>query len=69
MLLTILVVLLVASLLGGVWGNQGGRTYGYRGWSPFGILLVVLLVLWLTGNLGALGWGSPNRGPFIHERR
>jgi hypothetical protein len=71
MLLTLLLILLAVSLLGGVWGNRGGRAYGYAGWSPFGILLVVLLILFLTGNLGQ--WGlrsSGGNGPVIlHNRR
>jgi hypothetical protein len=24
---------------------------GYAGWSPLGIIIVLLLILWLTGNL------------------
>jgi hypothetical protein len=48
MLLTILLVLLVMSLFGGGWGHS---RYGYAGWSPFGIVLVVLLVMFLSGRL------------------
>lgn len=48
MLLTILVVLLLLSLLGGGWGHS---RYGRGSWSPLGVLLVILLLLVLTGNL------------------
>lgn len=48
MLLTILIVLLVLSLLGGGWGYS---RWGVLGMSPAGILLVVLLIMWLTGHL------------------
>jgi hypothetical protein len=49
MLLTILVILLVLALVGGVFG--GSRGWGYYGWSPVGLILIILLVLWLTGAL------------------
>ena len=48
MLLIVLVVLLVLALGGGGWGYS---RYGAVGWSPAGLLLLVLVVLWLTGNL------------------
>lgn len=47
MLLIILVVFLVLAL-GGGWGHS---RYGAAGWSPAGLLLLALVVLWLTGNL------------------
>jgi hypothetical protein len=50
-LLTILVVLLIVAAAGGFWSNTGGRTFGVYGWSPVGIVLVILLVLFLTGYL------------------
>jgi hypothetical protein len=50
MLLTILLVLLVISLVGGGWGYS---RVGAVGMSPFGLLLVLLVVLMLTGNLHA----------------
>ena len=46
-MLTILFVLLVLALIGGSFGHS---RFGYAGWSPAGVLLVVLLVLFLTGN-------------------
>lgn len=46
-MLTILFILLLVALIGGGLGH--GR-FGYAGWSPAGILIVVLLVLFLTGN-------------------
>jgi hypothetical protein len=48
MLLILLIVVLVLTLGGGGWGHS---QYGPVAWSPFGILLLVLVVLWLTGSL------------------
>jgi hypothetical protein len=48
MLLVFLVVLMVLALGGGGWGHS---RYGYVGWSPAGLILLVVLGLWLTGNL------------------
>jgi len=48
MLMTILIVLVLFALVG---GGLGHSRYGYAGWSPAGILVVVLVVLFLTGNL------------------
>ena len=48
MLMIILIVLLVAALAGGGFGHS---RFGYAGWSPAGIIIVVLLALYLTGNL------------------
>jgi hypothetical protein len=48
MLLMLLIVFLVLALAGGGWGHS---RYGYAGWSPAGILVLLLVVLWLTGNL------------------
>ncbi len=50
MLLIILLVVLVLALGGGGWGHS---RYGYVGWSPAGLILLVLLVLWFTGGLHA----------------
>ncbi len=50
MILIILVVLLVLALAGGGYGHS---RVGYLGWSPAGILIAILVVLWLTGNLHA----------------
>lgn len=47
-MLTLLVILLVVALVG---GGAGHSRFGYAGWSPAGILIVILLVLLLTGNL------------------
>lgn len=54
MLLTALVILLLFSLMGGVWGQS---RWGYAGWSPLGVVLLILLILWLTGNLNHLHLG------------
>jgi uncharacterized protein DUF3309 len=48
-LLTILVVLLILAVLFGGYGTR--RDWGYYGWSPTGIIVIILLVLLLTGNL------------------
>jgi hypothetical protein len=48
MLMILLIVLLVVALGGGGWGHS---RYGYVGWSPAGVLIAVIVVLWLTGNL------------------
>lgn len=46
-MLTLLCILLLVALVGGGLGH--GR-FGYVGWSPAGILIVILLVLFLSGN-------------------
>ncbi len=48
MLMTILLVVLVISLLG---GGLGHSRFGYAGWSPAAILVAIIVVLWLTGSL------------------
>jgi uncharacterized protein DUF3309 len=49
MLLTVLVVLLLIALLGGGYGHSRG--WGYYGWSPVGLLVLIILILAITGNL------------------
>jgi hypothetical protein len=48
MLLTVLLVVLLASLVA---GGMGHSRYGYAGWSPAGILLVLIVVFFLSGHL------------------
>ena len=48
MLMIILVVFLMLALGGGGWGHS---RYGYAGWSPAGVILLVLAVLWFGGRL------------------
>jgi len=48
MLTILLIVLLVLALGGGAWGHS---RFGAAGWSPLGLIVVILLVMWLTGNL------------------
>jgi Protein of unknown function (DUF3309) len=48
MLTILLIILLVAALAGGGWGHS---RFGYAGWSPAGILIVILLILAVTGRL------------------
>ncbi len=52
-LLTLIIILLVAAAVFGSWGHRN-PTIGYVGWSPLGIVLVIFLILWLTGNLGGV---------------
>jgi len=47
-MLTLIIILLVLALVG---GGIGHSRFGYAGWSPAGLLLVVLVILLLTGNL------------------
>lgn len=49
MLITLLVVLLLLALLSGGYGSSRG--WGYYGWSPLGLLILIVLILVLTGNL------------------
>ncbi len=49
MLLTILIVLLVLSLVGGGFGQS---KVGLAGWSPAAIIVVILVILAVTGRLG-----------------
>jgi hypothetical protein len=44
---TILLILLVLALFG---GGLGHARFGFAGWSPAGILVVILLVMFFTGN-------------------
>ena len=48
-MLTLLVVLLILALLSGGFGYSRG--WGYYGWSPLGLLILIVLILALTGNL------------------
>lgn len=48
MLMLLLLVLLVLAIGGGSWGHS---RYGFAGWSPAGIIVVIVIVLFLTGNL------------------
>lgn len=48
-LLTILIVLLVVAVAFGGWGHT--QNWGYRGWSPVGVVVLILVLLWLTGRL------------------
>ena len=48
MLITVIVVLLALTIVGAAFGHS---RWGYAGWSPAGVILVVVVVLWVTGNL------------------
>jgi hypothetical protein len=47
LMLTILFIVLILALIG---GGLGHSRYGYAGWSPAGVILLVVLVLFLTGH-------------------
>jgi len=47
-LMTLLIILLVFALL---CGGYGQANLGWWGWSPAGVIVLVLLILWLTGRL------------------
>lgn len=51
MLVTILIVLLILALVGGLptWGYS--RSWGYGPSGVVGLILVILLVLWLLGRI------------------
>jgi hypothetical protein len=48
-LLTLLIILLVIAALFGGWGTTRG--WGYYGWSPVGLVVLLLFILFITGNL------------------
>jgi hypothetical protein len=48
MLFVILIVLLLVTLGGGGWAHS---RYGFVGWSPAGLIILVLVVMWFTGRL------------------
>lgn len=47
-MLTVLIILILAALLFGGWGSS---RYGYAGWSPLAVVILVLIILYLTGYL------------------
>lgn len=48
MLFLLLAVFLILAIGGGSWGQS---RYGYIGWSPLGILLIIVLFMLFTGRL------------------
>jgi hypothetical protein len=44
---TILLIVLLIALIG---GGLGHSRYGYAGWSPAGLLVVILLIMLFTGH-------------------
>ena len=48
MLLIIFIVLLALAIGGGGWGYS---RYGYVGWSPAALIVLVFVLLWATGTL------------------
>jgi hypothetical protein len=51
--MTLIIIILVVFLLLGGWGFRSGSYTAPGG--LLGVLLLILLVLWLTGNLHRLG--------------
>lgn len=49
MLLLVLVLLVLLAAGGGLYGSR--RDWGFAGWSPLVLLAVVIVVLWMTGDL------------------
>ena len=47
MLMMILLAVLILALFGGAFGHS---RYGYAGWSPAGIVAVILLIWFFTGH-------------------
>jgi hypothetical protein len=45
-----LVLLVILLLVAGLGGGLGHSRYGYAGWSPAAILLVILVILAATGR-------------------
>lgn len=52
-MLTLLLVIVVLAVLFGGWSLHPAQrdSYGYWGWSPLGLVLIILLILWLMGGL------------------
>jgi hypothetical protein len=48
MFMIVMIILLVLALGGGGWGHS---RYGAAGWSPAGIIVVLLVVFYFTGHL------------------
>lgn len=49
--MSLLLVLLLVALAALIFGGWGHSSFGYLGWSPLGVILAVILVLWLLGDL------------------
>ncbi len=48
-ILTLLIILLVVAILFGGYGSTRGG-YGYWGWSPVGLIVIILLIYLLVGG-------------------
>jgi hypothetical protein len=57
----VLIILLILLLAGGGWGYRSGWYGGYgpagSGYSPLGIVLLVVLILVIISLIGGPGWG------------
>jgi hypothetical protein len=47
----VIIILLIVALFGGFWGTRAYPAYGYWNWSPVGLIVLVLIILFLTGRL------------------
>lgn len=47
----IVLILIIVLVIAVIYGGTSGRQYGMVGWSPVGVILLVLLVLLLTGYI------------------
>jgi len=50
MLLILLIVLLILAAGSGFY-SCGERNWGWYGWSPLGLIIIIILILWLAGVL------------------
>jgi hypothetical protein len=47
----VILVLLILAIAGGFYGSNRYSAYGHWNWSPVGLIVIVLLLLFLTGRL------------------
>jgi hypothetical protein len=50
-LLTLLIIILILAVLFGAVGPSWQPGLGYYSWSPVGLVVIILVVLWLAGVL------------------
>jgi hypothetical protein len=51
LLVILVIVLILLGVFGGTYSSSRYPAWGYWGWSPLGLLIVVLLLLYLTGHI------------------
>lgn len=47
----IVLLFVILALAGGAWGTFGGVGWGYYGWSPLLVIVLIVCLLWLAGVL------------------